>query len=242
MHSGSDKYKSNDLSHRGRVKLPVNLEVLSADGGPVADGVQEVRWKVPNWIRLLLTGLDDGSGRYDEAPDPASIQIPVRIDPKNGEIVDVDTDLIETELEQWRELAKDDWKRTESATRSVHQLGDLKDFAREGIPGIANEMRQAVAGMREDMRSASSGEVSAAQIESRFAEADRMGAVLAPATIDAMRKSIVPMLQQQVQLVRDGLQSGAMFDLDLECHVRSGVLSQTEMADLREQAGTPGLG
>lgn len=243
---GDTGANKNDLSHRGRVTYWVRLTPTWVEGGMPLPEPCEVKWPVANWVRLLVIGLDDGSGRYEAAPDPTTIQIPVRVDQRTGRIVAIDNDTLEAELEPWRELARDAFRREQGVFREMHQAAEL---ARD-LPGllgdVAEEARDAGSGLAVELSRPLGAAIAPEVVARRLAEADAERAALTsnPALLSGMRGAIVPMLQQKAELLRSGVVAvdAASFDLDLEVEFRRGVLRAEELAAIRGIAGTPGFG
>jgi len=243
-----EQRNQNNLAASAHVRLPALLELESvADGGVVTPGVQRISWPVANWVRYLVMGLDDGSGRYDDAPDPASIRIPVHVDPVSRLITGVDNELIEAELAPWREAASEQWARTEGVLAGFHQLGELGDFARNEAPKIAQEWADAAAELREELARPAErptipdSPIAPEEVARRLAEADAMRPMMTGFVLTMTRQTSLPQWRRQAESVRDGLMPGYAFDLDVECQFRSGVITAEELAELRGVAGTPGL-
>ena len=233
----------NDLSHRGKVTYWVTLTpTWVEDGGPLPEPC-EVKWPVANWVRFLVVGLDDGSGRYDAAPDPATIHIPVRVDRRTGQISAVDNETLEAELEPWRALACDAFRREQGVFREMHQAADLARDLPGLLGGVAEEIRGAGCGLAAELSRPAGATIAPEVVAQRLAEADAERAALTSnhALLSGMRAAIVPMLQQKAGLLRAGVPTvdAAAFDLDIEVEFRRGVLTAEELAAIRGIAGTP---
>ena len=242
----------NNFSAGARVGLPIFLDLVEvADGGPILGQTVELHWRVPNWVRLVLIGLDDGSGRYTGAPEPGEVRIPVRVDAASRRILSIDDELLETELAPWKDMAADVFKRTEGAFRDVHQAKELADFGRNELPGIFNEWKTAAAELKAELAqpverpTLATSPIAPEEVARRLAEAEQQGAAMAqagPAMLEMMRATTFGPFQAQAEAIAAGQMPGHDFDLAIECQFRMGVLTAEQLASLRATAATPVFG
>jgi hypothetical protein len=231
----------NNFSANGRAKTELWLVVLPADGGkPDAHDQQRVTAYVPNWLRVVLYYAGSNHGPHDQLP--AEIDVPVRIDPASGRIVEVAVDRAATELFPYRDVAVKEWKETEAPLSDVRAAAALPGEAVRAAKGLLGTWRGALSSLRDDRSGAApTGSFSAEEIEQTRRSANMLQYHLArkPKEAAKVRASALEAGPMMVANVRGGSMSVADFETWLQFQATSGAISAEEAEEWRRSALSP---
>jgi hypothetical protein len=230
----------NNFTANGRAKTDLLLVVIPADGRPPeARDQQNVTAYVPNWVRVVLYHAGSNYGPRDQLP--AEIDIPVRVDPASGRIVEVDVDRTATELAAYRDVAVKWWKETEAPLAELRGAIALPGLAVRGAKDFAKTWRGALSNLRED-RSGAPPQASHTpeEVEQSRRTANVLKYQLArkPKQLAKVRASALTAGPMMVANVRGGSMSMADFETWLQFQSTSGAISAEEAEEWRRSAQT----
>lgn len=228
----------NNFTANGRAKTQLVLVVIPADGSPPeARDQQHVTAYVPNWVRIVLYHAGSNYGPHDHLP--AEIDIPVRIDPASGRIVEVDVDRTATELAAYRDVGVEWFKQNEAPLSDVRGAIALPGIAVRGAKDFVKTWRGALSNLRDDPpgtppRVSHTPE----EVEQLRRAANTLKYRLArkPKELAKVRASALQAGPMMVANVRGGSMSMADFETWLQFQSVSGAISAEEAEEWRRSA------
>lgn len=191
--------------------------------------------------RLVL--YYSGSNERLAASLPATIDLPVTIDPTTRRIIGIDIDAAALELEPYRALAVEWYKRTDSFLAGPRNLasvpGDAVAAAKDAASAWISATHDAVADMANPDAAATRCSWSTDEIE-----AVRRNAVILAVRYQKKPKErqkahyrAVQMLKMQLESLRAGAMSQADFDVMVMREEVSTAISADEARQFRRDAG-----
>lgn len=232
-------HDDNNTSHRATVR-GAGLFVLQwvADGGPMPTEAQRVDQRFSNWLTLVL----HSAGTNDElsAHLPPEIRVPVWVDSVSRRIVSIDTDVAEAELEQFRDVARKEWKETDAPLADVRNMIAMPGAIMRGLKRLPSSVRSTAGEIKGGLsNSAPPREPTAQETEQLRRTSIALGYSLEqnPKQHAQMRAAALQAAPSLIESTRQGQYGNGNFENWLMMQTLSRVITEDEAASFRAAAG-----
>jgi len=238
--TGNVGENENNLTANGTATTQVRM-VISAtgDGMPASTEQQVVTAQISNWVRIVLNFAGSNYGPHQQLPD--QIHLPVRIDRRTRNVVEIDLDTAAVELAPFRDVAVHFFKQTESPLAPIRFAKALPGEAVRGAKGLISTWRETFKDLKDDLANPNAAPKALDPVEAeqrrRTATQLRFRLERHPKEHAKVRASALQAAPMYIAGVQHGTYHETEFESWVDFQMLSGAISPDEAADIRRRAG-----